>query len=244
MRCGILLIGSLLWEGGAECRRVDWREARLDIHRCVSVRVPIYYGRQSRSRGDTYTMTFSRGKPTGQAMLIACTAEIKTIENLIAEANALWKAEAPNATQGTLHKSWGCVGALFGPSAVNERLAADWTGHFQRIETRCVSVVNSDGLLNITWPNMLNGKPADFDVILATTTKPEAEPPTAHTVADAWAGQDAGHESYFFNNVKHGIRTSDDIEIWRRLEEQAPPWLRSPKYEEAIAMLRVESKSL
>jgi hypothetical protein len=205
----------------------------------MRVPVAIQYGRKSGSRGNTYTMVFRPGEPTAQAVLVPCTAKIETIDGVIAEANALWQAEAPNAKPGTLHKSWGCVGALFGPGTAHQELTADWTSHFQKVDAQCVSIVNSDGLLDIDWPSLPDGQPVDFDVILATANQPEAHAPTAQIVADAWADQ-CGYEEYFFNNVLHGIRTFEDHEIWRRIEEKAPCWLEKREYQQAIEILRSE----
>lgn len=188
-------------------------------------------------------MVFRPGETSAQAMLVPCIAKVETIDNLVVEANGLWQAEAANAKPGSLHKSWGCVGALFNKETGVQSLAADWTTHFQKVEAQSVSVVNKDGLLDISWPNGLDGQRANFDVILATATRPVAVPPTTREVADAWIGQRGGHENYFFNNVKHGIRTPDDLAIWRRIEEHAPPWLESPEHEEAITILRTESES-
>jgi hypothetical protein len=48
----------------------------------------------------------------------------------------------------------------------------------------------------------------------------------------------AGHERYFFENVRHGIRTPDDQLIWQRIEQKNPPWLHKAAYAEAIAIFR------
>jgi hypothetical protein len=71
----------------------------------------------------------------------------------------------------------------------------------------------------------------------------KVQPPdvaTARTIADAWLSQSQGYESYFFNNVQHGIRTADDLEIWRRIEDRLPRWIKSEAYREAIEILRAE----
>lgn len=186
-------------------------------------------------------MVFRRDDPTAQAVLVPCTAKIGTIDGLIAEANALWRAEDLNANPGTLHKRWGCVGALFRPGAAHQELTANWLAHIRKIGYKSVSVVNSDGILDIGWPSLSDGQPADFDVILATANKPDDPAPTAQVVADAWADK-CGCEDYFFNNVLHGIRTSDDHEIWRRIEEKGPCWLEKKKkeYQQAVEILRSE----
>lgn len=86
----------------------------------------------------------------------------------------------------------------------------------------------------------MDGHPVDLDVILAAVTKPDAKPPTAQAIADAWIDQCDGYERYFFNNVLHGIRTSDDSEIWCKIEERSPCWLKAEAYKEAIEILRSE----
>jgi len=77
-----------------------------------------------------------------------------------------------------------------------------------------------------------------MDVILATATRAEATRPTPDEIADGWI--DRGHERYFFENVRHGIRTSDDGLIWRRLEERAPRWLHGDVYADVVALLGAE----
>ena len=241
MRCGILIIGSLLWDSGKQGERAAWRATRLDVSAQIPVYASFYYGRKSRRRGDTFTMTFETGEPSAHGVLAPCAKEVETINDLIEEAKALWRAEDAKATSGTIGKGWGCVGALFRLNTVNGKLVADWTARFRKMNAQGVSVVDSKGMLNIPWPNTLDGQPVDFDVILATATKPEAERPTVRAVADAWIDQSNEQEAYFFNNVQHGIRTPDDCEIWRRIEERSPSWLKTAAYKEAIESLRRES---
>lgn len=141
MRCGILIIGSLLWDDGKTGERVAWRAARLEAGVGMHVRAPIHYGRKSSGWGHTYTMALKAEEPSGQGVLVSCINEVETIDNLIEEARALWRAEDAKAKPGNLHKSWGCVGALFGPGTAHQELAADWTAHFRKVKARCVSVV-------------------------------------------------------------------------------------------------------
>lgn len=241
MRCGILIIGSLLWDDGKDGKRAAWRTARLAPSKSarVPVQVPIYYGRNSSSRGNTYTTVFRPDGQRGQAIIVPCLTSIDAPDSLIAEATALWQAEAPNANNGTLHASSGCVGALFREGETFARLSAAWTAHFRKVNATGVSVVNADGLLDIDWPAMQDGPVANFDIILATANQPEDPAPTAQVVADAWANQ-CGFENYFFNNVNHGIRTPDDGEIWRRVDEKKPCWLENKRQEceRAIDILR------
>src|SRR3546814_8890352 len=118
MKCGILIIGSLNWD--KENGQDDWRKRRLDTNASIPGRVPIYYGRKSASRGNTYTMTFRRNDPSVMAALVPCQREIETIEDLKDEVEALWKAEAPNSQSGTIGSGWGCVGVLLGSDERSE----------------------------------------------------------------------------------------------------------------------------
>lgn len=240
MRCAILIIGSLLWD--SEPRRKDWREKRLDVSERTPVRAPIYYGRKSEKRGNTFTMVFGSSEPSGQAVLVPCKKQIETVDDLVEEANALWQAEDASAASGCFHKSWGCVGVLFREATESAALRKAWVNHFGEKRARPISVIDSNGQLGIAWPSNIDGRPVGHDLILATATKPVTERPSAHVIADAWLAQQAGRENYFFMNVQNGIRTLDDIEIWRRIEQLSPRWLNTEAYREAVKILTAESK--
>jgi hypothetical protein len=75
---------------------------------------------------------------------------------------------------------------------------------------------------------------------LATATEQAPSTPSPEVVADAWLEQRGGAEKYFFENVRHGIRTAEDLAIWRRVEGIGAPWLNDPRYAEPIAILRRE----
>ena len=91
----MLIIGSLFWD--VEKGRPEWREARLNMEGAQTVTAPIRYGRLSGSRGDSYTMVFSRLCPQGRAKVVPCSHAISTVQELIAEAECLWRAEEPDA---------------------------------------------------------------------------------------------------------------------------------------------------
>ena len=233
MHVGILIIGSLLWDN---CQRDAWRRLRLRIDRGVHVRVPIYYGRRSSSRGNTFTMALGTGDALGEAVLIPCASTISCLADLVAEAEALWKAEQPTAAANSICASWGSVGVLFAPTVPAE-WRTGWKARF-RSHASPVTLVDDAGTLRIAWPNTTDLKPADVDMILATVTKAQATQPSVTKIVDAWINQNQGHERYFFENVRHGIRTPADNCIWRQIEEHRPRWLREGAYAEAIALLR------
>src|SRR5262245_52210829 len=95
LTAGVLIIGSLLWD--SEKGRRAWRDARLIVPLAQTVTAPIRYGRRSGTRGNSYTMVFSRLCPPGGAKLVPCSHVISTLQDLIAEAECLWKAEEPDA---------------------------------------------------------------------------------------------------------------------------------------------------
>lgn len=188
-------------------------------------------------------MTHAPGLQYGTALLVPCASVLSRAEQLVAEAEELWKAEHRGAGRRDLGADWGCVGVMFGP-----RVPDDWKELWSEVFRRqasAVSPVNGTGVLDIPWLVATDGTPValDLDVVLATATKAEATWPDAGEVADAWIDQSAGHETYFFNNVLHGIRTAADVAIWSRFEERQPAWLAKPEYQGAVATLRREQRS-
>lgn len=239
MRCGILIVGSLLWDDRE--KRIEWR-ARLGIDQAVRVNVPIRYGRRSDNRGKTFTMTFQAGDARGVGFLIPCLASIQTVAGLVEEAEALWEAEDLNASPHSISANWGCVGSLFHKDNTPADWATHWADHFCN-RASPTTPVDAKGVLDIPWPmNADDGSPADVDVILGAATKAEGALPTAADVADAWVEQDKGYERYFLENVRRGIRTPDDGAIWQRIEDKRPPWLDADHHREAIEILRSEAR--
>ena len=237
MRGAILIIGSLLWDCRKERQR--WRERRLRLDAKEHVQVPLEYGRRSNGRGNTFTMTFELATPQGQAVLVPCAAPTDRVEDLLKEAEDLWKAEQPNAAAGALGADWGCVGVQFRDSSHSWLKA--WCGVFRERRTHAVSPVDDRGVLGIPWPLKTSGAATDVDFVLATATLKECSRPTAEAIANAWIQQSAGHERYFFENVRLGIRTHADVSIWKQIEEKAPAWLSTSHYAEAIAILKEEA---
>ncbi len=224
LNAGILIIGSLLWDE----RRRPWREARLDMDSAQTATAPIRYGRLSESRGKTYTMVFSRLCAGGHAKVLRCTRGVSTPADLIAEAEALWKAEQPGADTGRIAVNWGCVALLCNPAQKSpEDILQGWAdrvgrepgyGHMSQTQEEG-ALVSEKGLLQIDWPHLVeDGTPLQLDLLLATANDPEitaASPsyPSAQTIADAWNAAASKHAEYFWKNIDNGIRTFQDDEI-------------------------------
>lgn len=238
MHGSILIVGSLLWDNET---RNEWRRSRLCISQKVSVQVPIRYGRRSSSKGNTFTMTLSCDGPAGRAVLVPCKTAIVDVAALIVEAEALWKAECRDASPGEIGRPWGCVGVSFRAGAELAGWLRPWADHFGA-NASAISPADRNGVLQIPWPTTtLEDAPAGVDLILATATKAAANCPSVENIADAWLDQNDGYERYFFENVRHGIRTPDDGLIWRRIEARMPCWLENSSYSEAVTLLRSEA---
>jgi hypothetical protein len=129
LKIGVVVVGSLDWESkdygpafqreldDTERRQIDrrtrWRRERLrgDAASEFLVHAPIRYGRKSSSRGNTFTMVFSPecANCLATAKAIRCNADVSTIGELVAEAEALWGAESSDAQPGQISAQWGCV---------------------------------------------------------------------------------------------------------------------------------------
>lgn len=237
LQIGVLTIGSLYWD--KKRHREKWRRNRLQIKNEAAVTVPIRYGRKSNTRGDTYTMVFSPGCVKGQAKAVPCVRSISSVEGLIGEAEALWRAECKEGakliSKQKTSASWGCVALIAHPKFERNgegirlgTLFDGWKAHVSHEQNYSElsdygafdgSSVNSDGILQIDWPELADGSgPLALDLLLATVTKPEVdansrEYPSVAMVAEAWKRGDEKYVRYFWCNRSHGIHTFQDDDI-------------------------------
>ena len=228
---GVLIIGSLLWDDNNG--RTQWRTQRLNIDNAKPVAVPIRYGRFSNDRG-AYTMVFSklcyRHKVLGRGVIVPFTRSIATFDDLKSEAEHLDTAEGMNGNW-----EWGAIGLLKNPSS---RLTGDfleqWKRYFREQSLRYqafgsqtpseMPALSPDGFLNLRWP--LKNNSVKYDFLLATPTKPRIQNyynvkryPSAEEIA-ALVPTDATR--YFIKNILHGIRTSEDVSIWKAVTKLNP----------------------
>jgi len=237
MRVGVLIIGSLLWDN--DPIRIGWRESRLSLDDRQQIRAPIGYRKRSETWHCAFTMTFRPDAALGKAILVPCRNQAGDANAVLQEAQELWQSEHRSQTVGPIAATWGCVGAAF-RSAVSPDVT-EWSHRFRRKVASPVAPVDGQGILAIPWPTRTeDDKPADCDVILATATKPSPTIPDARVVAEAWLEQSGGAEKYFFENIRCGIRTPEDIDIWEHIASSSPTWLTDVCYAEAIATLQKE----
>jgi hypothetical protein len=242
MRTGILIVGSLWWDTREE--RTKWREESLLLKEAIRVKAPLRYSRRSQSRGGTFTMVLSTTGGYGEALIVPCRNEASTLDALVTEAEHLWAAEQPGAAAGSISAAWGSVGVRFRDESVACYVVEGWADHFAN-NGKAVPPITTTGKLNIPWPfSGTTDAVTTLDLILATATQAESTPSTPEKVADAWIEQDEGQEAYFFENVRYGIRTPEDVAIWRRIEQRKPEWLSNSQYSDVVEILRAEASSV
>ena len=230
VKIGVLIIGSLYWDGKPP--RPGWRAERLDCMHKEHVKAPIRYGRQSSGYGNAYTMVFSPGlcvDKFGTAIAVPCGSQ-----NLIEEADWLWAAEDKSSDGPTdsISAGYGCVALLENPDLhLPDEVREEWTdrvarekdyGNLIRVNGED-DVVDTSGFLKISWPRTETGSPLEWNALIATANSPRGSClgyPKSQKIADAW-NTPAGREAvgYFWNNRKHGITTHQDARIEAQLEK-------------------------
>jgi hypothetical protein len=238
---GILIVGSLLWDE----RREGWRRSRLDMESAESVTAPIRYGRQSETRGNTYTMVFSRGCDTGKATVVRCRNAASSPDDVISEAEHLWAAEQNAAVSRKVSANWGCVTLLCNPKRnIPQTFLTGWANRVAQIQNYGNMaqpigegrLVSDGGLLQIAWPRRVaDGSAVPLDFLLATATRPTLTGgplayPAVEMIANAWNADAGNHVEYFWKNIDNGICTFQDDEIRALLRArgaQAPSAFRT-----------------
>ena len=77
--------------------------------------------------------------------------------------------------------------------------------------------MSKSGFLSIDWPETENDSLLEWDVLIATATRPtlrSQEYPSSGTIAQAWRiSEDRSAVKYFWKNRDNGIETFQDAEI-------------------------------
>lgn len=239
INAGVLIIGSLLWDDRHS--RPEWRRNRLDLSGAQPVSAPIRYGRFSENR-NTYTMVFSRlcyrHRGLGTAQVVPCVKAIGSPADLLAEASYLAVAE------GLQEWTWGAIGILVKPRAtIANDILNSWRAYFAKNARACevfsahanseTAVLNDGGILRLDWPTRLSRKNLELDLLLATATAPSMNHPgdrekryaRPREIGETYAKQST--PEYFIENVRHDIRTNQDVAIWKAMVRQRPEWVEA-----------------
>ncbi len=237
IRAGVLIIGSLLWDG--RHGRPRWRQRRLDVSARQQVWAPIRYGRFSNCR-KTYTMVFSRlcyrQCCLGIAQVVPCVKPIRSPNDLIEEAACLANAEGLNKW------TWGAIGILTSPRANAPKDILDtWRTYFTEKARGCEvfsahaesqsPVLSDNGILRIHWPTPVSrDTEVTLDLLLATATAPTMYPFGGQVRRYARPDEigrtyaETLEPEYFLKNVRNGIRTNQDVRILTAMVRKHPEW--------------------
>ena len=224
---GVIIIGSLIWDMNPI--REKWRRlAFRSVEERITVPVKIRYGRQSKSRFETFSMIFSNHPSTqfGKGIVLEFDSAIKNFEMLKDQAYALAYAEGicKDLSNPTINANWGTVGIIFNPSIEGkDKSNADWlkmkwgelykgyrdsfTSEEYASDKGEIPVIDRFGHLKIDWVKEMD----KFDFLLATATKPSHGLITSREIASRM--NEKKYWEYFDKNVENGIYTFQDKEI-------------------------------
>lgn len=219
---GAIIKGSLFWENTPT--REKWRNLFLEpLENKIPTKLRIRYGRESRTRDNTYTMIVTNHNSTdyGTAFIVPFKKRIKNARILEEQAFAmagvegLWKKD-----KSSLNKNWGTVGLMINPELEKNRnlqiIKERWGEIYSdynfdnsvfTIENE-KDIINKNGIIDIDWTFEMK----DFDFLILTLTVPNPKRLlTSKEIAERIKG--SGYKEYFENNIKNGIVTFQDIEI-------------------------------
>jgi hypothetical protein len=230
-KAGVLIIGSLIWE--KTDIRTKWRKVSFqNLTSSKQVPTRIRYGRESRTRSNTYSMIFNNDQQTkpGQGLLLQYMEVIRNFSNLQSNAYALAVAEGicSDLSHATLNSNWGSVGLLIKPSLIEENsegiqiVITRWQSLYKEYKSFNhthykvgdeLPVIDQNGFLQLEWQSEFN----HLDLILATPVVPAPrcllQP---HEIAQRM--KEKNYFDYFQNNRANGILTFQDEQILEVLQ--------------------------
>ncbi len=241
IKCGVLIIGSLFWDDHQpdnKNQRKNWRRTRLLMSDTIHVKAPIRYGRLSRKAQKHYTMVFSKNaeikNKLGTAYLVPFrNTKIAYIKGLKNQAEFLSQAENIKGKNNKKivkgeKKIWCTIGLIINPNLCSEKIEfilTQWKkliknqgkdGDYKEYKIgKEKSILSERGEILINWINSVNKnnqkKIDEFDVILATCTKPNVPKyPCIHKMTNNIFKD---KRQYFYNNIQNGIFTFIDNKI-------------------------------
>ncbi len=237
LRGGVIIIGSLIWEDHLNNEKADnirneWRRQNL-IDKPTLTKLPIRYGRESKTRKNTYTMIFSKSceEDLGQGLILPFNQVIITFEGLELQAIALAIAEGIyKADNLRLTSSWGSVGLLINPKLNETDFASQaliqrkWAEIYYSYSDAFIadsyktnnensSPITQEGFLDIAWQTEMDA----FDLLIATPVTPKPKSLlNANDIAQRII--DKKYSTYFRQNMEHKITTAADDTIKYQLD--------------------------
>lgn len=231
LKGGVIIIGSLLWQDYLDKQgddiRASWRTAHLDLNNKIPVKVPIRYGRKSRS--NIMTMVFSNrmARKTGFGYVVPFKRTINNKHELLCEAMALSAAEG---MKGNFVCSWEVLAYLLNDSIIDVNKKKEIVTLFRQRKNANFDVseykvgkerscISKSLKLDINWVAPVSGNDKqqidEFHFLLATAIKPDNKLPSHKEMAQTIKADI--QRKYFINNLINGIITHDDFEIAKLL---------------------------
>jgi|JI8StandDraft_1071087.scaffolds.fasta_scaffold138864_2 hypothetical protein len=232
LQCGVIIIGSLLWQDYLKIKddniRLDWRNSSLDMNNKIPIRIPIRYGRISKSGIVTMVYSNRMKNKMGFAYVVPFKNRINNIDELAKELEGLSIAEGMN---GSFVSEWGILSYLInGNIMVNikneiirffikrknlEFIIDDYKVYKEK------SCITKSLKLNIDWLKPIDCKDNDrlnqFDFLFGIATKPTNRLLNYDEIAIGIKND--LERKYFINNIMNGIITQEDFKISMRIEQ-------------------------
>lgn len=242
LKGGVIIIGSLLWQDNLNNNdeiRKEWRGEHLELENKILAKLPIRYGRFSKS--GIYTMVFStnceRYNRLGTGFIVPFKKNyINNTAELISETQAMSKAEGMGKEfVGGKDSVWASMCILMNKNKLqqdvyrailtkwSERSEVDGGGKdiseygFGK-EKRSIS---KKGELQIHWPTSFfphkQSEIDEIDFLIATSTKPQHSDddvdryPLESEIAESVRSDST--RQYFLNNFQNTITTFQDSNV-------------------------------
>lgn len=231
LQSGVIIIGSLLWQDHlnniGDNIRLKWRDSKLDLKNKIPVKIPIRYGRISKSGIPTMVYSNRMRNKVGFGYVVPFKSKINNLDELTEESVALSVAEG---MKGNFVQTWGVLSYLLNEEKVDNNLKKEVIHFFKKQRnmefdideykvSREKSCLTKDLKLNINWLQPIDNADKErlnnFDFLLATATKPTNRLLTYDELAKGI--QQDTERKYFINNLRNGIITQEDFEISKRL---------------------------
>lgn len=169
----------------------------------------------------------SMSRKPGKAYVVPCQMLINNAQELAKEATELSKAEG---MKKLFAKRWAVLVYRLNPGKVNKSIQYQIQQIFKNSNKDPFDLdgfkvgwgrncVKSTFALDINWPTTVDPseqiKLNQFDILLATATNPEKSLYDSKDIANSVKNDTT--RRYFFNNLMHGITTSEDEAILNEL---------------------------
>jgi len=175
------------------------------------------------------TKCYLKSYGLGIGWIVPTSSEIDSFEDLREEARRMGKTEG---FQNGFYSTWGSVALKLNPrKTIESNIIEKWSNFMsvklanhqlfsKKLKTE-KSVIDSNGLLKIKWPQKIkpNKNQDDLDFLISTVTVPSMNKgryPAIFQIANSMINYE--YYTYFLNNRKNGIETFQDQKILKKIK--------------------------